>query len=345
MTGPGLYSSPTLKVLSTIADPDRFAAEGARLVTFELLNRSPRRPPFGAKFAEKYGVNALHIYPSGDDWYQYPDLDACLAVVAARTARDAVVSGASMGGYAATTYADAIGAARSIAIAPQYSIRRETVPFEKRWAKQAAAIRFRADEGQVARSCRHYVFYDAKSPDAAHAQLLVEHAPNVTLVNVDGGGHTVAVVLAEAGCLSGITRAILEGEPTSDALQAMIGGNLAKSAHRHLLQSFKTPMAAREPHLRAGLELDPKNLRLHHGLACFLHAAKRPAEALPHFEFVLRRRSSHPQYREEYIAACADAGVPPRQDILDLGRTRETRRALRVQKQAGGAKSRPGTES
>jgi hypothetical protein len=312
-----IYRSSTLEVMQTIADPAALADTGADLVTFESLARGPNRPPFGSRFAAKYGLNALHIIPAGDDWYQYPDLDDCLAAVAARTAPGATVSGASMGAFAATTYADALGAAKVIAIAPQYTIERGAAPFEKRWANQAARITFRPDHAQVAQGCHHYIFYDNKTPDGRHADLIAAAAAKATLVHVEGGGHTVAVVLAEAGCLSSLTRAIIAGEPSAEELQTLMAEHLPKSPHRHLSLGLQAPMAERETHFRAGLVLEPNNLKLRHGLARYLLATKRAAEALPHFEFVVQRRPLHPRYREDYLAACTDAGAAPRGDLLE----------------------------
>jgi hypothetical protein len=318
MTETTIYESPTLRATLTLADAARFEAEGADIVCFEPLspppaNRGarPAQQPFGARFALKYGFNAVHVSPAENSWYQYPDLDACLAAVARVTRPGATAYGGSMGGYAATTYADALPVAKVIALGPQFSIRRAAVPFEQRWAAQAARIAFRPDAERVAQSCHHYIFFDPRNPDAQHASLIAKRAARVTLVRVPGGGHTVGAVMAESGCLSEVTLRILRGEPTQPELEALIRGRLRKSPRFYLNRAHHSPVEQRGALLRAGLALEPDNLRLRHAFGSWLQQIGRPAEAVPHLEAVARRRPAEARYKQHYLAACAAAGLPP----------------------------------
>ena len=312
----GLYRSDTLQVLTTIADEAAFRRHGCELVTFEPFRRVYTREPFGKRFARKYGINALHIVPTGSDWYQYPDIDACLAAVADATAPGATLYGSSMGGYAAAAYADRLPVSKVIALSPQYSIRRDLVPFETRWAAEAATITFQPQDGKVAQNCHLYLFYDPKNPDARHAQMIAERARHVTMVEVPGGGHPVGPVLVEAGCLSMLIMATLRGTPEQAELDAIIQEHVAKSPQHHLNLAIHAPLAKREPHLRAGLAIDPRHPKLRHNLALWLAATGRLGEALPHFEYAVRRRPLHPAYRRHYMEACRKAKIAPAADLL-----------------------------
>ncbi|WP_372623955.1 hypothetical protein [Falsiroseomonas sp.] len=303
-----IYHSDYLRAVWTRGAPDRPLAD---LVTFEpLAARNARRPPFGAGFATKYGLNAVHIIPAGWHWYQYPDLDDCLAAVAAVTAPGATATGSSMGGYAATTYGDRIGVAKTISFGPQFSIQRAAVPFEHRWHKAAESIAFRPDDLDVAQNARHYIFFDPLTQDAKHARMIAERGRAVALVPVECGGHVVAAVLAEAGCLATITRAILAAEPTADDLAAMISGT-ERSARFHITRAQKLPMRQREPELRAAFALAPHNVLVRWHLAQFLCRVGRAAEALEHLTYLTQQHPKSDRFKLAYQAACAVAEAAP----------------------------------
>lgn len=314
-----VFRSATLRVVSTVGDRARLDASGFELVTFEPLagpeGASPAR--FGAGFARKHGLNALHVVPSGSDWYQYPDIDACLGAVARLVGPGAVAFGSSMGGYAAIMLADRLGAAKSIALSPQFSIQRALVPFEPRWTSEAARIRFMAWDGQPARHCHHYVLYDPSGRDAEHVRLIAAHAPRVTALDVPHGGHPVGQVLVQAKLLSGLVLDLLRGNPDPDGLRAAIAEGVLRSPQYFLNRSAATrDPQERADFLQAGLALDPDCPWLRGSLGILLLHQRRPAEALPHLVHALRRRPLRRQFREAYRDACAAAGVAPDAALL-----------------------------
>jgi hypothetical protein len=311
MTRPALYASPRLQVLAHVADAARLEAEGYALVTFEPLWRNPREQPFGGRFAAKYGLNALHIVPVDNSWYQYPEMEDCLAAVARVTGPDVVAMGASMGGYGAVTLADRFGATRSIALAPQFSIRRSLVPFETRWAPEAARIAFQPWDGRVAKGCRHFVIHEPATLDAEHVRLIAEHGEDVVPVAVPAGGHTVSRVLVEAGALSHVVLKVLSGNPSAEALLAEITPRLERSPEWHLNRALRGPPEQREAWLRAGLALNPHHVWLHFHLGAQLTAERRFADAMPHIAFVAARRPTVPKVARLYLAVCARTGTAP----------------------------------
>ena len=121
------------------------------VVTFAEYTPTPLpldRSGFGEKFLKKAGHNAFHVICRGNDWYQYPEMPAAIAELKRRCAgyADVVTYGTSMGAYAAIRFAPHLQASRVIAISPQVSIDRRRVPFETRWAKEAAGITFDDDD-------------------------------------------------------------------------------------------------------------------------------------------------------------------------------------------------------
>jgi pimeloyl-ACP methyl ester carboxylesterase len=317
MSRPDIYSSASLAVRPNVADAARLAAEGFELVTFEPISHGNRPKVFGEAFATKYGVNALHIIPKDNSWYQYPDLDDCLAAVARVTGRSATAVGASMGAYAAVTLADRIGVARTVAMAPQFSIQRHLVPFEVRWAAHAAQLTFQTWDGSVAKGCRHYVIYEPDTLDAEHVKLIINYGDDVVPVAVPAGGHTVSRVLAESGSLSRVVLSVLRGAPSAADLLAEITPRLERSAEWHLNRGIHARTDEREAILCAGLAANPKHIKLHLVLGRLLLAQRRLAEALPHLLYVARRRPLAPRMVRPYLVACALAKVPPDPVVLE----------------------------
>ncbi|MRX49752.1 hypothetical protein GI374_04660 [Paracoccus sp. S-4012] len=300
-----IYESRTLRAFMTRGAPDSDLAD---LVTFEPLNS--RRELFAATVAQKYGFNVVHIVPGGNDWYQYDDLDLCLDSVAAVTAPGATITGASMGGYAATTYSDRLPATKTLTYGPQFSIQRTVVPEETRWATESERIEFRSDDAEIGQRARHYVLYDPLfSRDVRHVELIATHGRDVVLVPVSCGGHTIARTLAQAGVLSAVLRTVLAGEPTRDELSTLIDEQLPGSSHYQLGVALQQPLAMREPYLRTALELTPKDvavLKMLGNTLCELG----DVEGLDYLRAALKRRPNDPRFLralERGIKALQDA--------------------------------------
>lgn len=83
-------------------------------MTFESYtdNRSLDRPGFGEVFFDANGIDAIHITPRNNDWYQYPEIEeACRRIRTLTTSYPRVVAyGQSMGGYSAIRLGSRVGA-------------------------------------------------------------------------------------------------------------------------------------------------------------------------------------------------------------------------------------------
>ncbi len=128
-----------------------------------------------------------------------------------------VFVGNSMGGFAAILFANLIGTGRAVAFAPQTFVSRQLrrLHRDRRWRKKIRRLYFRSifrpkmfDLRQVLNACPTRVpvaiyYSDDEQLDRAHA-LHLRDLDNVTLHQINGGGHGVVKVLRDDGRLPAI---------------------------------------------------------------------------------------------------------------------------------------------
>lgn len=285
-----LYASPNLEVL-------RRAPHGSAImvITFQSFfdAHEPPRGGFGEVFLDANGLDAIHVISRSNAWYQYADMPAALAVIAAAAAAATtrVTYGLSMGAYAAVRFARDVQADRVVAISPQYSIDPRTVPFEKRWAEFSPEITFlwdwpsptaeRASTGpEVA------AIYDPHNRDIRHVALIAAHHP-VHHILVPHGGHPVTALLTEAGMLSGLILNLIRGTHDPAAFDALLAERSPQTAAFHAVQADALPRHETRRRLalhRRAAELAPDDRHIQRGFAVMLGAAGRHAEALEHLQ-------------------------------------------------------------
>jgi len=168
------------------------------VVTFSPFEHELRadRPGFGEQFFRQSSVDAVHVIPCGNHWYQYRDLpQACEAVATATRNYDRVVAyGSSMGAYAAIRYGGWAGAHLALALSPQFSIRRWKRPYDKRWLEAASDIYF-LHEGNRSPVKRAIVAYDPhERMDAAHVRLF-DRVTEVVHLPLADSGHPCTAAL------------------------------------------------------------------------------------------------------------------------------------------------------
>lgn len=242
------------------------------------------REGFGEEFLRGEGIDAVHVINRDNRWYQYPEMDAALAAVAAVTITYPRVFtyGSSMGGYAALRFARAVGAATAIAISPQFSLDPRVVPFETRWQADLAAITFR--EGPVEPTERQLIFSDPKLElDAAHVRLFAALPTETAMVNVPYAGHPVGAIMAETGVLKDALRTILGGRFDKGQVERALRARRRRSPHYY----FTLARRAQERHptvaialLRRAVALRRESHTLSH-LATMLDLRREHEEAAP----------------------------------------------------------------
>ena len=146
------------------------------VVTFDSYTdqRTLDRSGFGEDFFADRRIDAIHVIPRVNDWYQHEDILAICATIAEATGPYARVYayGSSMGGYAAIRFGGLFGAT-AIALSPQYSIDRRIVPFEHRWTGDAQRIRYAIERsGRDSFAQIVYACYDPIDLDRRHVELL-----------------------------------------------------------------------------------------------------------------------------------------------------------------------------
>jgi tetratricopeptide (TPR) repeat protein len=188
------------------------------VITFAPLSRAPGldQPGFGEAFLRKYGIDAVHIVPSSNAWYQYSDIPDALEAVAAHTSRYPcrIAYGSSMGGYAAINFSAHLDLHRIIAISPQFSIDPEKLPDDRRWRHEAERIDFLHDHIAELRpaSRQTYVVYDNRNTlDSKHVARIAQSVA-LTEVGLAFAGHPAGGALAETGLLSRMARRMIAGD-------------------------------------------------------------------------------------------------------------------------------------
>lgn len=245
-----LYRSETLLVWARL---DRGSA--LCVVAFDPMFdevASLDRHAFGEAFFESCGLDAIHIIPSRNEWYQHPDLPTALDLVRTFTCRYARVAtyGSSMGGYAALRFSDRIGADVAVAISPQYSVQPPFGDFDPRWAYPRRTTTWLFEKpGEtlppVEVAC---VFYDDQGLDRPHAEAIATDLPQAKLIRVRHGGHPVGAVLAQTGILAVTVLDALHGRV--DVLS--VTASLRQARHRSAQYLFT--IARKQPTWRLGLK-------------------------------------------------------------------------------------------
>ena len=217
---------PPAMGLDAAAAADRFLVEGAHaklwfegraaspggalVVSFDNLatiDEGWPRGPWAWKRLEPMGHAVLGVQSHAKDWFRQPTAPALLRGLEERgffrRFSRVVLTGASMGGFAALNFAPLIPEARVLAFSPQSTMNKVIAPFEQRFP---FAVRKSNWEGMpfldaaaaVPYIRRAVVVYDPFVPeDRAHAARLA--GPNVQLLRVPFSTHEAIRVILKSG--------------------------------------------------------------------------------------------------------------------------------------------------
>ena len=234
------------------------------------------RVPWGYEFVAKNGWSQLGVMTFRPDWYRNAEMLDHLENLRDqgffRRFRKVIMTGTSMGGYAACAFASLAPGSTVVAFSPQSTLKPELVPWETRFPAGR-----RADwcgpfaDGAVESAVAEKVFlvYDpAVQPDQHHIDRFT--APNAIHLKARYAGHKSALFLRRAGLLSTVVRQTVAGTMSPqefariyrDArtvpwyLNAM-KARIVDGGHAHLLPRFAKAVSrlGNEPIARSALAM------------------------------------------------------------------------------------------
>lgn len=193
------------------------------VVTFDNLatiDEGWPRGPWAWKRLAPLGHSVLGVQSHAKDWFRQPTAPALIRALEERgffrRFRRVVLTGASMGGFAALNFAPLIPEARVLAFSPQSTMNKVIAPFEARFP---FAVRKSNWEGMpfldaaaaIPYIRRAVVLYDPFVPeDRAHAARLA--GPNVQQLRVPFCTHEAIRVVLKAGCFPLLVNALIAGD-------------------------------------------------------------------------------------------------------------------------------------
>lgn len=211
------------------------------------------RSPWGYQFVAKNGWSQLGIMTFSPDWFRNDGLLAYLAELGRsgffRRFRKVVMTGTSMGGYAASAFASLAPGCTVLAFSPQSTLKSDLVPWEKRFpsGRRADWSGAFADGAMEARAAGQVLLvYDPMyQPDADH--VLRYQGDNVLRLPARYCGHKSALFLRRAGLLSGVVRAAVEGRLSLAEFQRLYRGGRVLPWYLNAVQNRL--IAGGRPHL------------------------------------------------------------------------------------------------
>lgn len=227
------------------AGADRFLVQGERgnlwfegrgeadtlIVSFDNLatiDEGWPRHPWAWRRLEPMGHAVLGVQSHAKDWFRQPTSPAQIAAL--RDAgffdrfRQIVLTGASMGGFAALNFAPLIPGARVLAFSPQSTMNKGIAPFEQRFP---FAVR-KSDWGDmpfldaaaaIPYIARAVLLFDPFVPeDKAHAARM--RGPNVEQIACPHATHEAIRVILKSGTFPLLIAAMMRDEPIGPAFWA-----------------------------------------------------------------------------------------------------------------------------
>jgi tetratricopeptide (TPR) repeat protein len=286
------------------------------VVTFDSFTdfRALDRTGFGEGFLDGAGVDAIHIIPRENAWYQHPEmLDAMACVHAATRDYARIVSyGSSMGGYAALRFAGVAGANTALALSPQYSIDPALVPWEDRWLEPGKHFR-PVWEGVLPFPDlpEAYVAYDPRNIDRKHIALLARHM-RFEPIQLPQGGHPVTGFLAETGMLKTLILSICRNTFDCGAFVAEVAARRTQSAQYFITLADGLAWWRYDKRLaliRRAVDLAPDSATSVRRLAIELRYARHYDEAIAMHKRSLELAPDHPNMMLQYSLTLERAGA------------------------------------
>lgn len=185
------------------------------VVTFSHYGSSERNAAgYAEGFLRKRGFDVLAVKAGYNEWFQTLSLEQMAGIRATLPEYGRVATlGSDMGGYAALYFAGVLGADTVIGLSPQFSLDRNLVPDERRWAHEAGRISFKHQSMSAASytdGTRRFVIFDPYSDDRVQIAAFRAAGVPIQTVPVLYGGHPIMATLQEIGILETTIAAFLD---------------------------------------------------------------------------------------------------------------------------------------
>ncbi|MFT6535162.1 MAG: hypothetical protein ACJAQU_000050 [Loktanella salsilacus] len=199
-------------------------ASDVLVVSFDNLSQVREdmvpRSPWGYSFVAKNGWSQLGVMSDNADWFRNDALFAHMRSLSEAgffaKFRKVVMTGTSMGGYAACAFAGLAPGCTVLAFSPQSSLKKDLVPWETRYnsGRKADWTGDFADATETSHSAKAvYLIYDPLfEEDVRHIDRFT--GDNVIRLKARYAGHKTALFLRRAGGLSDVVRTVVETEMT-----------------------------------------------------------------------------------------------------------------------------------
>lgn len=205
------------------------AAGGTLVVAFDDAARSREmpfaaRPTWGEKFYRAEGHSLLGVIARSNDWFRCQELIDGLKSLQEcgffSQFEKVVMTGASMGGFAAGAFAGLSPGCIVIAMSPQATRDPRKVPWESRFPNgkiQNWNLSYNDAAIGAKSAARTYIFFDSLNrQDLRHAKMF-ERAGNADLMPIPAGGHGVPPILVQMGLIKDVTRDAIAGTLSREA--------------------------------------------------------------------------------------------------------------------------------
>lgn len=215
------------------------------------------RRGWGHKFFTEEGHSTLGVIAHESDWFRNEAIRSELRrleqVGFFASFAHVVMTGSSMGGFAATAFASLVPGCTVISFNPQSTLNASLVPWETGHAngrRKDWTGSFMDGAVESRQAAKVYLFYDPfHQDDRRHAERYT--ADNVVRMRCPFLGHGLPVAFVELGILKTVMRQAIAGRLTEEAFRPMLAGR------REIQRYYKTlvTMLATERHRHMGLRV------------------------------------------------------------------------------------------
>jgi hypothetical protein len=199
------------------------AGSDVLIVTFDNLatiDEGWPRGPWLYRRLQPMGYSILGVQSHAKDWFRQPTAPALLRGLEERgffrRFRRIILTGASMGGFAALNFAPLIPDARVLAFSAQSTMNKIIAPFEARFPYAVRKSNWEGMPFLDAAAAIPYIrkavlLYDPYSPeDSAHAARMA--GPNVQFLRAPHCTHEAIRVVLKSGAFAGLIGELVDGD-------------------------------------------------------------------------------------------------------------------------------------